>query len=227
VQNQIGRSTRDLANPIYHSITVGRYLRTEITQAARIGFACGCNHMCAIWTAANPITAMMLLSVTNRILTHRQSLTNRSWSACREIVMKFVGVFSWQRWSCTRKPGYETTTAAEIAARAGVTERTFFRHSPDKREVLFDGESLLSDALTSAVRSAPVALGPWDTLFRSFRSVVQLFVDNRAFSEPRRRIIASSPALQERELTKVGSLIGTLASALCERGVPDPPANLA
>ena len=51
--------------------------------------------------------------------------------------------------------GYELTTAAEIAAKAGVTERTFFRHFADKREVLFDGEILLIDILNSAVREAP------------------------------------------------------------------------
>ena len=122
-----------------------------------------------------------------------------------------------------QEAGYETTTAAEIAARAGVTERTFFRHFSDKREVLFDGEALLSDALTSAVRSTPPALGPWDTLFRAFQSVEQLFIDNRAFSEPRQRIIANSPALQERAHAKERSLITALASALCERGVDIPP----
>jgi len=33
--------------------------------------------------------------------------------------------------------GYEQTTVADIARRAGLTERTFFRHYADKREVLF------------------------------------------------------------------------------------------
>ena len=51
--------------------------------------------------------------------------------------------------------GYEETTAAEIAAKAGVTERTFFRHFADKREVLFDGETALADVLSRAVLEAP------------------------------------------------------------------------
>jgi AcrR family transcriptional regulator len=126
-----------------------------------------------------------------------------------------------------QRAGYESTTAAEIAARAGVTERTFFRHFPDKREVLFQGEASLADALTSAVRNAPPTLSPWATLFVAFRSVEPLFVDNRAFSEPRRRIIASSPTLQEREQAKARSLITALASALSERGVHYPLATLA
>jgi AcrR family transcriptional regulator len=126
-----------------------------------------------------------------------------------------------------RDRGYEQTTAADIAARAGVTERTFFRHFSDKREVLFDGDAAFTDALTSAVRHAPPALGPWDTLFLAFRSVEPMFVENRPFSEPRQRVIASNPALQERALAKTRSLIAALASALCERGVPDHLANLA
>ncbi len=126
-----------------------------------------------------------------------------------------------------QKAGYESTTAAQIAAWAGVTERTFFRHFPDKREVLFQGEALLAEALTSAVRNAPPTLGPWDTLFGAFRSVEQLFVANRAFSEPRRRIIAHSPTLQEREQAKTRSLVTALATALSERGVHYPLATLA
>jgi AcrR family transcriptional regulator len=123
--------------------------------------------------------------------------------------------------------GYELTTAAEIAAKAGVTERTFFRHFADKREVLFDGETLLSDILNSAVRGAPAELGPWDTLFRAFQAAERLFIENRVFAEPRRRVIDSSPALQERALAKTRSLIAGLASALRERGIPDHVALLA
>jgi AcrR family transcriptional regulator len=123
--------------------------------------------------------------------------------------------------------GYELTTAAEIAAKAGVTERTFFRHFADKREVLFDGETLLSDILNSALRDAPAELGPWDALFRAFRAAEHLFVENRPFAEPRHRVIASSPALQERALAKTRSLIAGLASGLRERGVPDHEAMLA
>jgi AcrR family transcriptional regulator len=126
-----------------------------------------------------------------------------------------------------RKHGYEQTTAAEIAAKAGVTERTFFRHFPDKREVLFYGEEAFGDALTNAVRDAPPSLGIWETLFRAFRSVEHLFLENRAFTEPRRQVIAGSPALEERQAAKARSLIAALASALCERGITHHQANLA
>ena len=126
-----------------------------------------------------------------------------------------------------QEAGYEATTAAQIAGRAGVTERTFFRHFSDKREVLFDGEALLSEALTRTIRSTAPELGPWETLFHAFQSVEQLFIDNRAFSEPRLRVIAGSPALQERAHAKERSLTLGLASALLERGVDNSLAMLA
>ena len=126
-----------------------------------------------------------------------------------------------------REHGYDQTTTVEIAAKAGVTERTFFRHFPDKREVLFDGEGALSAILAEAVRDAPPALGPWATLFHAFRAASGVLVANRHFAEPRRHVIASSPPLQERELIKAMSLGATLAFALRERGVPDRLASLA
>ena len=126
-----------------------------------------------------------------------------------------------------RERGYDHTTAAEIAARAGMTERTFFRHFPDKREVLFDGQAVLVDALTASITEAPARLGPLDVLFRAFRSVAQLLQDNRPFSMPRQEVISATPALHERELAKLEALSDALARALRARGVTDLQAALA
>ena len=126
-----------------------------------------------------------------------------------------------------RERGYDRTTAAEIAARAGVTERTFFRQFPDKREVLFDGEAILRAALTAAIADAPDGLGTLDTLFQAFRSVLSLLEDNRPFAKPRHEIISSTPALYERELAKIATLIDALAAALKARGGADLKAVLA
>jgi AcrR family transcriptional regulator len=133
----------------------------------------------------------------------------------------------WAALELYRERGYEETTAAEIAAKAGVTERTFFRHFPDKREVLFDGDTAFSEAVATAVRNAPKTLGPWDTLYFAFNTVKHVFVENRPFTEPRQYVIASSPALQERAAAKTRLLIATVASALSERGLSIPQANLA
>ena len=123
--------------------------------------------------------------------------------------------------------GYDRTTAAEIAARTGVTERTFFRHFPDKREVLFDGEAVLRTALLRSMAEAPDGLGPLDVLFHAFRSVVPLLEANRPFAKPRQEVIAGTPALAERELAKLAALTGVLAGALRARGVDDLRAVLA
>lgn len=126
-----------------------------------------------------------------------------------------------------RKHGFERTTAAEIAARARVTERTFFRHFTDKREVLFDGQLVLVEALAVAIAAAPAGTRPLDLLFGAFRSVVSLLEANRPFSKPRQEVIAATPALQERELAKLEALSDALAAALRERGVPELGASLA
>lgn len=125
-----------------------------------------------------------------------------------------------------RELGYEQTRAADIAAKAGVTERTFFRHFADKRDVLFGGETALGDVLARAVRDAPAELGPWDVLLRAFQAAEYLFVENRPFAEPRHRLIESVPALQERALAKTQMLIAELVSALRERDLPGKVAML-
>ena len=126
-----------------------------------------------------------------------------------------------------RDRGYDRTTTSEIAARAGVTERTFFRHFPDKREVLFDGEAKLRLALTTAIAGASDELGPLETLFAAFRSIEKMLEANRPFAEPRHHVIIDTPALHERELAKIASLTVALASALRHRGVGDGLATLA
>ena len=126
-----------------------------------------------------------------------------------------------------REHGFERTTAAQIAERAGVTERTYFRHFADKREVLFDGQEVLRKALTVGLGEAPAALGPLGALFHAFHSVVPALEANRSFAEPRQQVIAATPALQERELTKLAALAEALAEGLRARGTGDLQATLA
>jgi AcrR family transcriptional regulator len=123
--------------------------------------------------------------------------------------------------------GFENTTAAQIASRAGVTERTFFRHFPDKKEVLFQGQAILSEALSKAIAAAPVGLAPIDVLHAAFLSVTDVLEQHRAISEPRQRIIATTPALQEREVAKHAALVRDLADALRARSIPISRASLA
>jgi AcrR family transcriptional regulator len=126
-----------------------------------------------------------------------------------------------------RERGFDQTTTAEIAARAGVNERTFFRHFPDKREVLFDGEAALRAALVQAVAEAPDGLQPLEILLCAFRKAGRILEDNRPFSESRLEVIAVTPALRERELAKAASLTEAVAEALRQRDVADRLAGLA
>ena len=123
--------------------------------------------------------------------------------------------------------GFDRTTAAGISAAAGVTERTFFRHFADKREVLFVGAPVLQAALTDAVARASGGLGPLDLLFAAFRSVLPLLEANRPFAKPRQAVITATPALAERELAKHAALADALAAALHSRGVDVLRATLA
>ena len=123
--------------------------------------------------------------------------------------------------------GFDQVTTAEIAARAGVTERTFYRHFADKREVLFDGEARLRDLLVASVADAPEDLAPLPTLLWSFRSAAPLLEGNRRVSEPLQRVIAATPALRERAQAKQAILTEALATALRDRGASAAEASLA
>jgi AcrR family transcriptional regulator len=122
--------------------------------------------------------------------------------------------------------GFEQTTVAEIAQRAGLTERTFFRHFADKREVLFAGADALRELLVSTVAKAPGSLAPIDAAAAGLEAAGALIQEGRELAHQRQAIIAASAELQERELIKLASLASALAEALRGRGVEDPAASL-
>jgi AcrR family transcriptional regulator len=122
--------------------------------------------------------------------------------------------------------GFEQTTVAEIAERAGLTERTFFRHFADKREVLFAGAQALQELLVSTVAGAAALLVPADAAAAGLEAIGALIQEGGELARQRQAIIASSAELQERELIKLASLAAALAEALRGRGVEDPAASL-
>lgn len=122
---------------------------------------------------------------------------------------------------------YDATTVAEIAERAGLTKRTFFRHFADKREVLFSGSHELERRWLDAVAAAPPDASPLAAVTAGFDRVAEMFEERHAFARLRARIINANPELQERELIKLQRLGGTLAEALSARGVSDNAAILA
>jgi len=123
--------------------------------------------------------------------------------------------------------GFEQTTVAEIAKRAGLTERTFFRYFADKREVLFWGAATLQDFLVSTVASAPDAAAPIDAVAAALEAAGALFQERRESVLQRQAVIVANAELRERELIKLASLASALAGALRRRGVAEPAASLA
>ncbi len=124
--------------------------------------------------------------------------------------------------------GFDQTTAAQIAARAGLTERTFFRHFADKREVLFGGSALLQERIVAGVAGAPPEDGPLDAVACGLAAGAALMGEfRRDLSRQRQAVIAANPELRERELAKLADYAATVAEALHHRGVGEPQASLA
>jgi len=113
--------------------------------------------------------------------------------------------------------GFERTTVAQIARTAGLTERSFYRYFPDKREVLFAGNDLETH-LVAGVEAAGEDLTPAEALLTALGTADEVF-QSREFLLRRVRVIAASPALAERDLIKLAGIADALAPALERRGV--------
>ncbi|MBY8861556.1 TetR/AcrR family transcriptional regulator [Nocardia sp. CA2R105] len=123
--------------------------------------------------------------------------------------------------------GFDQATVAEIAERAGLTERTFFRHYGDKREVLFGGQEALHELISKTVAEQPDSAAPMVAMGAALTAFAELFAQRRDFARQRQIVIDANASLQERELIKLTSLAATAASALRDRGVTEPAASLA
>jgi AcrR family transcriptional regulator len=123
--------------------------------------------------------------------------------------------------------GFEQTTVAEIAKRAGLTERTFFRYFADKPEVLFSGAAALQEFLVTLVAEAPDSAAPIDAVASALEAPAGFFQERREFSTLRQAVIDANPDLRQRELIKLATLASAIADQLRRRGVSDQAASLA
>jgi AcrR family transcriptional regulator len=123
--------------------------------------------------------------------------------------------------------GFEQTTAAEIARSAGLTERTFFRHFADKREVLFYGSDAVRDLLVAAVAEAPPGAGPMDAVSAALQAVGAMIQETPEPARLRHAVVSANPDLRERELVKHAEFAAAIAGALRDRGLPELAASLA
>ena len=124
--------------------------------------------------------------------------------------------------------GYENTTVIEIAERAGVTKSTFFRHFRDKREVLFNQETM-STLLVDAIAAAPADAAPLEIVASAIEAAGSEFLTptRRALGARRHAVIAANPELQEREALKRLALTADMVEALEQRGIDPMTARVA
>lgn len=137
--------------------------------------------------------------------------------ARERLVVAAVDLFSEQ--------GYDATTVAQIAERAGVTRSTFFRYFPDKRELLVAGQETLSRLLTEGIHEAPADDAPLAAVAAGLeRASSTMGPINRELAPRLKAAVAASTELQERDALKSVSLAAAMTTALVARGVPDPTA---
>ncbi|MGC4110103.1 MAG: TetR family transcriptional regulator [Nocardioides sp.] len=123
--------------------------------------------------------------------------------------------------------GFDQTTVADIANRAGLTSRTFFRYFADKREVLFNGSEALQDAMVAALDGVPLGARPIRAVGVALDAAAEMLGERRDFARRRQAAIDANLELRERELSKLASLGDALAEGLRRRGVSEPDASLA
>ncbi|MBB4783201.1 AcrR family transcriptional regulator [Streptomyces rapamycinicus] len=117
-------------------------------------------------------------------------------------------------------------TVTQIAERAGITRRSYFRYFPDKREVLFAGSERLPAAIREAVLDAPRTGSPLSATLQALARVGTTLIEHIDRTAERRAVIASSPELQERERTKLAAVTSAIQDALLQRDIDDDSAKL-
>ena len=122
--------------------------------------------------------------------------------------------------------GYAGTTVEDIAAQAGLTERTFFRYFADKREVLFGGSKDLEKLIAEAIAIAPKSSAPLDVVAAALQATAPMFEPRRAYARKRHTLIAAHADLRERELIKLASLAVVIAESLRRRGIAESAVGL-
>lgn len=140
--------------------------------------------------------------------------------ARQRLVLAAVDLFTEQ--------GYDATTVAQIAERAGVTKSTFFRHFPDKRELLVAGQEGLCRLLSEGIAEAPDGASAMVAVAAALqRASTMMGPDNRELGPRIKAAVAASAELQERDALKTVSLAAAMTAALRARGVPEMTAHLA
>lgn len=122
--------------------------------------------------------------------------------------------------------GFEQTTGAQIAARAGMHERSFFRLFPDKREVFFYAVETAQREAIEAIADAPEGVAPIDAVAAALEQRCEIIQQHPEAALTRHNLVSANAELAERDLSKHAELADGMAEALGERGTPEPVAKL-
>src|SRR2546430_1174488 len=144
-------------------------------------------------------------------ITYTRRMARWEPDALRRLVRAAVELFG--------EKGYDKTTVVEIAERAGLTKSTFFRHFPDKREVLFIGQERLSQLLADGIAAAPDSATPLEAVAAGLDAAAAMFQpEQREFGPLLHKVIDANPELQERDALKQARLTAAMTEALRQRG---------
>ena len=115
--------------------------------------------------------------------------------ARERLVIAAVDLFSEQ--------GYDETTVAQIAERAGVTRSTFFRYFPDKRELLVAGQATLSGLLAEGITAAPAGSSPLEAVVAGLvRASAAMGPMNHEIGPRLEAVVARAPSCRSAALLK-------------------------
>lgn len=136
------------------------------------------------------------------------------------LVVAALGLFAEQ--------GYDETTVAQIAERAGLTRSTFFRHFADKREILTAGQKVLSRLLAEGIDTAPADATPMAAVAAGLeRASGEMTSFNRELGPLLHAAIEANEELQNRAALKSIGMAAAMAEALARRGVAEAAAQVA
>ena len=118
--------------------------------------------------------------------------------------------------------GFDATTVEQIAARAGVSPRTFFHHFPSKEDVLFDGYADRLPDVTKRLRASDAGGSLWAAMADVAAAVASAILEQPHRYLERAKLYERAPALRARMLRINEEWIDGMSHEIARRLATDP-----